>query len=167
MDKEKAKKYLKFLEDKYTEWYTHPKQQSKIVSEIYVTAESWDDEIYLYLNDGRARGLFEHGFFESDIHKAIEKLREIVDEGKTKYVNKFYTIYKQIEDYKPALEDVVRKELRDYLLEKIHKGDLKGLSITFRDEDDFEYFSKLTSKIGIDANPLLEYIIMTAFAQET
>ena len=150
---------LKYLEDKYTEWYTHPKQQSKIAGEIYETAMQWDDEIYDYLSPNNAAGLFEHGFFESDIHNTIEKLREIVDDGKTKQVNKFYTIYKQIEDYKPAQEDVVRKELKDYLLEKIHNGDLKGLSITFRDKEDLEYFSKLANTIGIDANGLLENIL--------
>ena len=80
MDKEKAKQYLDYLDEKYTEWYTHPKQQSKIASEIYETAMRWDDEIYLYLNDNRATGLFEHGFFESDIQKAFRLLKEIISE---------------------------------------------------------------------------------------
>lgn len=80
MDKEKAKEYFDYLERKYTEWYTSkPKQRSAIQSEIYGTALRWDDEIYLYLNDNRATGLFEHGFFVSDIEKAFRLLKEIMD----------------------------------------------------------------------------------------
>lgn len=165
MDKDKAKQYLRYLEDKYTEWYTHPKRRSKISGEIYEAAMQWDDEIYNYLSPNNATGLFEHGFFESDIQEAFEKLRAIIDEDKTEQVNKFYTIYKQIEDYKPAQEDVVRKELRDYLLEKIHNGNLKGLSITFRDKEDLEYFTKLASNIGVDSTGLLENILQ-AFKKE-
>jgi len=69
-----------FLDRKYTEWCTRPKQQSKIASEIYAEAMRWDDEIYLHLNDNRATGLFEHGFFDSDIEKAFRLLREIIEE---------------------------------------------------------------------------------------
>ena len=80
MDKEKAKEYYDYLKDKYTEWYTSkPKQRSKVQNEIYATAMHWDDEIYLHLNDNRATGLFEHGFFESDIQKAFRLLKEIID----------------------------------------------------------------------------------------
>lgn len=80
MDKEKAKEYYDYLDRKYTEWYTSkPKERSKIVSEIYGTAMRWDDEIYLHLNDNRATGLFEHGFFESDIQKAFRLLKEIIE----------------------------------------------------------------------------------------
>ena len=72
-------------------------------------------------------------------------------------------IYKTLEEYDVPKEDVARKELRDYLLVKIHKGDLKDGKITFNDGDDFEYFSKLASSIGIDANELLEDIVVKAF----
>lgn len=34
MDKEKAKEYYDYLDRKYTEWCTRPKQQSKIASEM-------------------------------------------------------------------------------------------------------------------------------------
>lgn len=80
MDKIKAKEYYDYLNRKYTEWYANPKQQSKIANEIYSTAMNWDDEIYLFLNDNRATGLFEHGFFESDIAKAFSLLKEIIGE---------------------------------------------------------------------------------------
>ena len=80
MDKEKAKEYYNYLERKYAEWYTHPKLRSKIAAEIYSTAMYWDDEIYLYLNDERATGLFEHGFFESDIQKSFSLLKEIMED---------------------------------------------------------------------------------------
>lgn len=80
MDKEKAKEYYRYLEEKYTEWYTHPNQRTHISSEIYSTAMCWDDEIYLHLSEGNATGLFEHGFFESDIQRAIRLLKEIIEQ---------------------------------------------------------------------------------------
>lgn len=165
MDKEKAKEYYDYLNRKYTEWCTSkPRERSIIASEIHSTALRWDDEIYLHLmGSDNATGLFEHGFFESDIQRAFELLREIIDEGKSKSVDKLYMIYKLLEDYDTPKEDVVRKELRDYLLEKIHNGDLKDKKITFKDSEDFEYFSKLTGTIGINANELLEDIVMKAF----
>lgn len=83
MDKEKAKEYYDYLDRKYIEWYTSkPKLRSKVQSEIYDTAMRWDDKIYLYLNDNRATGLFEHGFFESDMQKAFRLLKEIIDTNK-------------------------------------------------------------------------------------
>lgn len=79
MNKIKAKEYYDYLDRKYTEWYTsNPKLRSKIQSEIYETAMQWDDEIYLHINDNRATGLFEHGFFESDIQKAFRILKDII-----------------------------------------------------------------------------------------
>ena len=56
-----------------------PKDRLKIASEIYDDAMRWDDEIYLYLNDNRSTGLFEHGFFESDIQKAFRLLKKIIE----------------------------------------------------------------------------------------
>lgn len=80
MDKVKAKEYYDYLDRKYTEWYTSsPKQRSKVQSEIYGTAMHWDDEIYLHLSEGNATGLFEHGFFESDIQRAFRLLKEIIE----------------------------------------------------------------------------------------
>ena len=163
MDKEKAKEYLKFLDEKYEVWYTHPKERMRIAEEIMRTASNWDDEIYLLLNEGRATGLFEYGFFESDIKKAFMMLKEIIDEGSSQSVNKMYRIYSTLQNYKPAIEDVVKKELRDYLIEKMHKGSLKDGRITFENEDDFEYFSKLTSSFGVDSGELLEVIVENVF----
>lgn len=81
MDKNKAKEYLRFLDEKYTEWYTHPKERARIAEETSRTANNWDDEIYLLLNERRATGLFEHGFFESDIKRAFAMLKDIIDVG--------------------------------------------------------------------------------------
>lgn len=164
MDKVKAKEYYDYLDRKYTEWYTHPKQQSKIAAEICSEAMRWDDEIYLFLNDDRAAGLFEPGFFKSDIQKALELLKEIIDEGKVEPVNKMYKIYSMLENYKVDPEDVARKEMRDYLLDKIHNGELAERKISFKNVDDFDYFSKLTSSIGIDADALLEDIVTKTFS---
>ena len=164
MDKEKAKAYYDYLDRKYTEWYTHPKQQSQIAAEVSSEAMRWDDEIYLYLNEDRAAGLFEPGFFKSDIQKALELLKEIINDGKAEPVNKMYKIYSMLENYEVDPKDVARKELRDYLLEKIHNGELAERKIAFKNADDFEYFSKLTCSLGIDANALLEDIVTKAFS---
>lgn len=166
MDKDKAKEYLDYLHEKYTEWFTQPKKRKKIEEEIRIVADHWDDEIYIHLNQGRASGLFKYGFFESDIHRACELLNEIVNEGKPHPVNKMYKIYSLMETAKIPEEDVARKDLRDYLLEKIHHGELSQGRITFKDEDDFDYFSKLTSKLNVDASGLLEEIVFSVFNQE-
>lgn len=165
MDKTKAKEYLRFLDEKYSEWYTQSKQRSRIAEEIRSVAQYWDDEIYLYLNDGRATGLFKHGFFESDVQKSLSLLKGIVDEGTTPSENKFFKIYNILEKYQIDEKDLVRKELRDYLIEKIHNGELANRKITFRDVEDYEYFSKLVSSIGIDPNGLLEEIVLSAFSE--
>ena len=36
-------------------------------------------EIYLHLSEGNATGLFERGFFESDIQRAFKLLKEIIE----------------------------------------------------------------------------------------
>ena len=81
IDKEKAAQYLEYLDRMYTEWYTHPKKKdrSQIEDNIRYTANSWDDTIYIWLNRGNASGLFEPGFFESDLLRSIQMLKEVVD----------------------------------------------------------------------------------------
>lgn len=165
MDKEKAKEYLSYLNEKYTEWYSYPKQRTKIAAEIYETAMLWDDEIYNYLSPGNATGLFERGFFETDIQRAFEKLKAIVNEGKPEPVNKLFKLYTVLQNYQAPQGEVVRKDLRDYLLEKIYHGELQGNKVTFRDDEDFAYFRKLTETIGIDVNNVLEDIVFNAFPQ--
>ena len=78
MDKEKAKEYNSYLDDKYSECCTHPKQCPAIEAEIYKAALQWDVAFYASLRDGRATGLFETGFFESDIQETFKKLKEII-----------------------------------------------------------------------------------------
>ena len=79
MDKEKAKEYYNYLDRKYTEWYCNPKQRPNIEADICKAAVQWDVDIYAHLNDSRATGLFEHGFFQSDIQKAFSLLKELID----------------------------------------------------------------------------------------
>ena len=78
IDKTKAAQYLEYLDDKYTEWYTHPKKKDRdrIENEVRSVANLWDDQIYIWLNYGRASGLFEPGFFQSDIMRSIQMLKE-------------------------------------------------------------------------------------------
>lgn len=165
INKEKAKEYLDYLEEKYTEWSTHPMQRSNIASEINEAAMHLDDEIYNYLNPGNATGLFEHYFSESNIQRSIKMLNTIVNEGELKPVNELSNLYFFLLNYVVPEGVVMRKELKDYLLEKMFNGELKGNKISFRDEEDFAYFSKLTSDVGIDGNDALEDIILNAFPQ--
>ena len=90
-------------------------------------------------------------------------LKDIVVEGRSQSVNKMYRIFNILQNYTPALEDVTKKELRDYLIEKIHKGSLKDGRINFEDECDFEYFSKLTESIGVNAGEQLEVLVESVF----
>ena len=78
MDKEKAREYYKYLDEKYAEWYTHPKMRSAIETEIYKAAMQWDVDFYASLRNCRATGLFESGFFQSDVQEAFERLKEII-----------------------------------------------------------------------------------------
>lgn len=78
IDKTKAIQYLEYLEEKYTEWYTHPQQRPTIETEIYEAAMQWDVDFYASLRNGRATGLFESGFFQSDVQEAFERLKEII-----------------------------------------------------------------------------------------
>ena len=79
IDKVKAAQYLEYLEGKYTEWYTHPKKKDRerIENDIRSMVNHWDDTIYIWLNEGRASGLFEPGFFQSDLMRSMQMLREI------------------------------------------------------------------------------------------
>ena len=79
IDKTKAIQYLEYLEEKYTEWYTLPKKKDRdrIENEVRSMANIWDDTIYIWLNDGRASGLFEAGFFQSDIMRSMQMLKEV------------------------------------------------------------------------------------------
>ena len=81
-DKEKAAEYLTYLDWKYMEWLSHPKKKDRSVieNEIRTVANLWDDTIYIVLNQGRASGLFEPSFFQSDIQRSLSLLRKIISE---------------------------------------------------------------------------------------
>lgn len=78
MDKNKAQDYYRYLDEKYTEWYTHPKMRPAIEAEIYKAAMQWDAAINAQLRNGRGAGLFESGFFQSDVLESFEYLRGII-----------------------------------------------------------------------------------------
>ena len=80
MDKEKAKEYYRYLDEKYTEWFTHPKKRPAIETEVYKAAMQWDVGFYASIRNGRATGLFESGFFESDVQETLKRLKEILAE---------------------------------------------------------------------------------------
>ena len=80
MDKNKAQDYYRYLDEKYTEWYTHPKMRPAIEAEIYKAAMQWDAGFYASIRNGRDTGLFESGFFESDVQETFKQLKEILTE---------------------------------------------------------------------------------------
>lgn len=69
-----------YLDDKYSQYLTMPNKLQKIRYEIEhqvrVFIDDIDDELYLELNQGRASGLFEHGFFDSDMERSLLILKQ-------------------------------------------------------------------------------------------
>ena len=55
------------------------KDRDRIENEVRSAANLWDDTIYIWLNDGRASGLFESGFFQSDLMRSIQVLKEVTN----------------------------------------------------------------------------------------
>ena len=81
MEREKLKQILEDLRN-----FSHDfnSATSKIVKEniadvVRNYASLFPDELYVTLNDGNGSGLFEYGFFESDLKKAISKIQELCE----------------------------------------------------------------------------------------
>ena len=77
MEREKLKQILEDLRN-----FSHDfnSATSKIVKEniadvVRNYASHFPDELYVTLNDGNGSGLFEYGFFESDLKKPYQKFR--------------------------------------------------------------------------------------------
>lgn len=76
-----------YLENKYTEYLlAHRKiDKEKIERDVRDFARyNIPDETYIKLSDGHASGLFEPGFFESDLGRSVQTLREKLNEEKDK-----------------------------------------------------------------------------------
>ena len=72
-----------YLDDKHSQYLTMPiklqKERYEIEHLVREFIENIDDELYLELNQGRASGLFEHGFFDSDMERALRILKQKID----------------------------------------------------------------------------------------
>lgn len=80
-----TKEYLRdvydYLDKKWTEYQTRPREKSRVERIVQLYSHNIDDELYLILNEGRATGLFGHGFFERDMLHSFSKLTELINTG--------------------------------------------------------------------------------------
>lgn len=76
MNKEYLRNVYKYLQEQHAEYVTTTKKssKSKIEDRVRLFSKGFDDDLYLELNEGCATGLFEPGFFESDLSKSLQKL---------------------------------------------------------------------------------------------
>lgn len=146
MSGDKAQEYFDYLDEKYSDWYSNPRQRLAIENEIREVASQWDDDIYLYINDGRATGLFEHGFFESDIQTAFYRLKDII---KQDVIN---AIMQRLNTITVPQNPLLIKEFKDFLIANF---DPQSKAIHFQDDADKEYFERLAQELGYDAEDLL------------
>ena len=86
-----------------------------------------------------------------------------IREGQPRKDDELLKLCNYLLSYEVDKGDIVRKELRDYLIDKIQNGNLANKKLTFKDEEELEYFSKLTNSFPIEANEVLEEIIMKGF----
>lgn len=82
MDSEKLKQYLEYLSDKHEEYNlaTNKRQKEAIRDRVLFYGDNMDDEIYAYLNNDAANGLFRRSFFEGDLEKSIRLLEEAIED---------------------------------------------------------------------------------------
>lgn len=80
MDKDYLKSVYRFLDEKYSSYCSINKKSAKstIEDSVRTFSHGINDELYLELNEGRANGLFEHGFFESDLSRSLRILEELI-----------------------------------------------------------------------------------------
>lgn len=81
MDKQKIKGIYEYLEAKRKEFAfaRNKSEKERIERSVRNYAEYMDPDIYLYLNENAASGLFRHGFFESDLNNSLNKLQKLLD----------------------------------------------------------------------------------------
>lgn len=158
IDIEKAKEYLAYLDEKYTEWYTsNKKERSRIEDEIRTVADMWDDTIYICLNQGRASGLFEPGFFESDLRRSLQILKQAIMEA-TEQEKHLKALYQKLEKYNINPEKVKDKTLQDFLISKKEEVKKNGGIITL-DDDEIALLEGLTEGRSVDWYDFLEKIL--------
>lgn len=80
MDKDYLKSVHRYLEEKHSSYCLTNKKSAKstIEDSVRTFSHGINDELYLELNEGRATGLFEHVFFESDLSRSLRILEELI-----------------------------------------------------------------------------------------
>ena len=70
-----------YLEQKQKDYYTARTKSNKesIEKTVRNYAKGMDREIYLFLNENAADGLFSHGFFESDLNHSLTLLQKALN----------------------------------------------------------------------------------------
>ena len=71
-----------YLEQKKKDYYIARTKSDKESIEKMVRnyAQGMDREIYIFLNENAASGLFRHGFFESDLDHSLTLLQKVLKE---------------------------------------------------------------------------------------
>lgn len=81
LTKEYLQKVYDYLDEKWTKYCTCPRERNQIEEIVQLYSQNLNDELYLTLNEGRATGLFEHGFFERDMQNSFSKITELLNTG--------------------------------------------------------------------------------------
>lgn len=71
----------------------------------------------------------------------------------TKYIK---SLIDKVESINVDHKNVEKKEFDDYLNEKKLQGSYKGDIISFNDSEDYAYFEKLISNLGLDIADILK-----------
>lgn len=80
MDKELLQSVYDYLNNQHREYYlASNKQKETIESQVRSYSNNIDRELYSILNEGYDSGLFEHGFFESDLSRSIHTLSKLLN----------------------------------------------------------------------------------------
>lgn len=83
MDVNKCKEIYNYLSKLYSEYlFASTKGKREVEKRVRYYAQNMDDSIYIEINDGNASGLFEPGFFESDMQKALRLLKTYIKAAK-------------------------------------------------------------------------------------
>ena len=80
MDKDYLKSVHRFLEEKYSLYHSTNRESDKsaIENSVRTFSHGINDELYSKLNEGCVTGLFEHGFFDSDLSRSLRILDELI-----------------------------------------------------------------------------------------
>lgn len=77
MDKEYLQDVYDYLDAQHKKYYSATLKQKNIVeNRVRLYSHNLKNELYSFLNEDYASGLFEYGFFESDLSRSLKKLKD-------------------------------------------------------------------------------------------